>query len=176
MKKSISIFSLLIAIFSICCCEKEPTREPAARSEWLPFDEGIELARNEKKPVVIDFYTSWCHWCKVMDKQTFSDPEVEEFLAMNFVTIRINAESTKENYKYKGREYNSIQLTRAFGVRGFPSLAYLDREGDLITVVPGFVPKDMFLPFLRYIKNECYKQQMTFKEFLKKKEECNEEE
>lgn len=140
---------------------------------WGPFNEGMARAKKENRHVIIDFYTTWCHWCKVMDRETFSDPEVKKYLAENFVTIRINAESKTEKVKYKGQEMTPVDLARAFNVRGFPSLAYLDREGELVTIVPGFVPAKTFLPLLRYMQMECYKQQMTFEEFMKKKGECD---
>jgi len=66
---------------------KEPARDPSGVSEaahagmWLPFNEGMALAAKEKKHVVIDFYTTWCHWCKVMDRETFANPEVKRYLA-----------------------------------------------------------------------------------------------
>lgn len=162
-----------VSIIMVCGCGKEQSEGvPSGENTWLPFDQGIAQAAKEKKPVVIDFYTSWCRWCKVMDEKTFSDPEVKSYLAEHFVTIRLNAESRSERYSFKGSEYTPVQLTRTFGVRGFPSLAYLDRDGELITVVPGFVPKEMFLPFLHYIQKECYKQQMSFEEFLKRQEKC----
>ena len=64
-------------------------------------------------------------------------------------------------------------IARRFGVRAFPSIAYLDTEGELITIVPGYIPPETFLPMLRYIKKECYKQRMSFEDFLKKQEECD---
>jgi thioredoxin-related protein len=157
---------------------REPSKAPANASSqagvgmWLSFNEGMALAAKEKKHVVIDFYTSWCRWCKVMDRETFSDPEVKKYLAENFVTIRIDAESTSEKVSYKGEELTPVALARTFGVRGFPSLAYLDRDQEFVWVVPGFVPAKDFLPFLHYMQKECYKQQMSFEEFMKKKGEC----
>lgn len=168
-----AVLFLLPALFFTAACGGGGG--DGAGDNWLPFDEGITLAAREKKPVVIDFYTSWCKWCKVMDEKTFSDSKVRRYLEEHFVTIRINAESTKDRFTYKGKEYTPLELTQQFGVKGFPSLAYLDREGELITVVPGFVPAKTFLPLLNYINKECYRQRMTFDEFLKKKEECAEE-
>ncbi len=140
---------------------------------WVTFNEGMARAEKENKHAVVDFYTTWCHWCKVMDRETFADAEVKKYLAEHFVTIRINAESTTEKMKYKGKEMTPVELARAFNVRAFPSLAYLDRDGELVTIVPGFVPAKTFLPLLRYMQMECYKQQMTFDEFMKKKGECD---
>jgi thioredoxin-related protein len=184
MKGMCALFAAALCLMIVAGCDgKGGSREASKTSAnasslgeagmWLPFNEGMALAAKENKHVVIDFYTTWCHWCKVMDRETFSNPEVKKYLAENFVTIRINAESTSEKVSYKGEDLTPVALARAFGVKGFPSLAYLDREGELVTIVPGFVPAKTFLPLLRYMQNECYKQQMTFEEFMKKKGECD---
>jgi thioredoxin-related protein len=180
MKRAYQVLSALLCIVVVAGCSgNSGSREPAKASlsggvkMWVPFNEGMARASKEKKHVVIDFYTSWCRWCKVMDKETFSDPAVKKFLADNFVTIRIDAEDRKETLSYRGEEYSPFSLARKFGVSGFPSLAYLDREGNLVTVVPGFVPAKTFLPLLQYMEKECYKQQMTFQEFMKRNGECD---
>jgi thioredoxin-related protein len=181
--KYVLVASALCLALATGCSGRNDSREAAKTSKdaaapadstlWGPFNEGMALAKKQNKHVVIDFYTDWCHWCKVMDRETFSDPEVKKYLAENFVTIRINAESRTEKVTYKGQEMTPVELARAFGVRGFPSLAYLDRSGELVTIVPGFVPAKTFLPLLRYMQMECYKQQMTFDEFMKRKGECD---
>lgn len=141
---------------------------------WHSFDEGMAKAAKEKKNVLIDFYTSWCHWCKTMDEKTFSNSEVAKKLKKQFVSIRINAESNTEKATYKGETYTNVQLTQSFGVRGFPSLAFLDKQGEPITVVPGFIPPETFVYILDYVNQECYKKQMSFEDFMKKKGECDE--
>jgi thioredoxin-related protein len=164
------------ALMAVGCGEKSGSGRGGKDSDgtmWVSFNEGMARAAKEKKHVVIDFYTSWCHWCKVMDRETFSDPEVKKYLADNFVTIRIDAENMTQKLLYKGEEYTPLTLGRRFGVRGFPSLAYLDREGDLVTIVPGFVPAKTFLPLLQYMEKECYRQRMTFDEFIKRKGNCD---
>jgi thioredoxin-related protein len=170
--KRLAMVVFTLAVIVSGCGDREPVDKGAVANEWLPFDTGIARAIKENKPVVIDFYTSWCKWCKVMDERTFSKPEIQRYLAENFVSIRINAESKTDRFTYDGKTFTPVQLTRHFGVRGFPSLAYLDKEGKLITIVPGFIPPETFLPFLRYIKKECYSQQISFEEFLQKEKEC----
>ena len=59
-----------------------------------------------------------------------------------------------------------MQLTRNFRVSGYPSLAYLDKEGQLVTVIPGFQKPPVFLPTLKYIKNECYKKNIALQDFI----------
>ena len=131
--------------------QKETETEPGM---WLSYTEGMELAAKEKKHVVIDFYPTWCVWCKRMDQQTFSDPEVKRFLAGNFVTIRVNAEDTTQRITYQGKEYTPASLARRFGIRGYPTLVYLDREGQLIRAVPGFMNARQFLSLIQGIAKE----------------------
>lgn len=162
----LAIMIAVLAVFPISCRDGgEKLSE-----EWLPFNEGIELAAREGKPVVIDFFTSWCRWCKVMDSETFSHPAVKEYLGKNFVAIRINAENRTEQLKYRGKAYTPVELTRSFGVRGFPSLAYLNGEGELIMVVAGFKKPEIFLPTLKYVKEGCYRNNVSLEDYIRKGE------
>jgi thioredoxin-related protein len=140
----------------------------AAESGWLKFNQGLTLAAKEKKTILVDFYTSWCRWCKVMDEKTFQNPEIARLLQKRFVTIRVDAENANETVQYKGQQYTNVQLTKAFEVTGYPSLAFLDSKGEPITIIPGYVPPEEFIHILNYIDKECYKQQMSFDEFKKK--------
>lgn len=135
---------------------------------WFSFNEGILKAKKENKHIVIDFYTDWCGWCKKMDKDTFSAPTVEKYLFDNFVPIRINAENATEKLQFKGKTYTPVQLTRAFQVTGYPSIAFLTPGLEVVAVIPGYIEKDMFMNLLRYMISESYKSKMTLEEFLKK--------
>ncbi|MBN1348593.1 thioredoxin fold domain-containing protein [candidate division KSB1 bacterium] len=188
MKKILMMLFSVTVIFYFVNCSAEPDAkeqaekkldkqtEQTAKVTWLGFNEGLKKAAKEKKNILVDFYTDWCHWCKVLDEKTFKDPQVSKKLADRFITIRINAESTTESVQYKGNTFSNIELTQAFRVTGFPSLGFLNADGDVITLVPGFVPPETFIYILDYIDKECYKKQMSFEEFMKKKGECETQE
>mgnify|MGYP002388924229 FL=1 len=108
-----------------------------------------------------------------MERETFADPEVKKYLAEHFVAIRVNAENRSDSLSYKGEAYSPFSLGRRFGVKAFPSLAYLDAEQELVTVVPGFVPAKTLLPILQYMQKECYKRRMTFEEYMKRGGDCD---
>ena len=175
MKKSLTALMIILfgAIMAGCGGGGDNSAVESGENKWLPFDKGIALAKSEKKPIVIDFYTDWCRWCKVMDKQTFSKPEISSFLAEHFVSVRINAESMSEKFKYQGKEYTPVELTRKFRIRGYPSIVYLDEEGTLIKVVPGYQPPEKYLPWLTYIQKGCYKKKISFEEYRKRKGDCS---
>lgn len=141
----------------------------------LNFNEGLDKAAKEKKNMIVDFYTDWCHWCKVMDEKTFANDSVAAKLSKRFVTVRINAESPTEKATFQGKEFTNIELTQAFRVSGFPSLAFISPEMEVITVIPGYIQAEQFNHILDYIDQECYKKQTSFEEFLKRKGKCDDE-
>lgn len=161
MKKNVFLllFSLMILF---------PFSAGIAGESWYNFQEGLQHAATAEKHLVIDFYADWCHWCKVMDKETFSDPQVAKYLFENFIPIKLDAENTTEIITFQGQQMTPRQLTSAFQVTGFPSLAFLTPDLELITVIPGYIKKDMFLNILQYMEHECYKSQTSFEEFLEK--------
>jgi len=140
------------------------------RSEitWQTFDKGVELAKKEKKMMVLDIYTDWCHWCKVMDKDTYGNPEVVKYAQENLVMAKLNAE-TDEKFKFKEGNYSGRQLSMMFGVEGFPSTIFLNSEGELITSVSGFIPADRFTLILKYLEGNWY-EKMKFDDFVKREQ------
>ncbi|MCK5519787.1 MAG: thioredoxin fold domain-containing protein [Candidatus Marinimicrobia bacterium] len=170
--QTISILLLSFTLILSACGKKAETAERGndktelkqEHKEWYSFPEGMKLAENSDKHIIVDFYTDWCKWCKVMDEKTFSVPEVEAYLFEHFIPIRIDAES-EEITEFKGQNYSYKQLTQAFGVTGFPSLAYLSPEKEIITIVPGYVEKEPFLNILEYVSKECYTKDVPFESF-----------
>ncbi len=124
--------------------------------EWFGFTEALEKGKAEKKIIVVDFYTDWCSWCKVMDEKTYGNKEIIKFAAEKVVMSKVNAE-TSEKGAYRGKEYTHRQLTQGFGITGFPATVFLNENGDFITKVPGYIPPEKFMPMLEYIDGEHYK-------------------
>jgi thioredoxin-related protein len=161
IKKTLAILSILILAGLI------EMGWPGEGKAWYGFNEGMTFAAKEKKHVVIDFYTDWCGWCKVMDQKTFSEPTVNKYLFDNFVPIRINAESDKEKLTFQGKTYTPRELTCAFQVTGFPSIAFLSPEMEVLGVIPGYIEKDRFMNLLKFVHQECYKTDVSFDDFVK---------
>jgi uncharacterized protein YyaL (SSP411 family) len=61
--------------------------------DWYPWgDEAFEKARRENKPVFLSIGYSTCHWCHVMEKESFEDPEVARLMNQAFVSIKVDRE------------------------------------------------------------------------------------
>ena len=91
------------------------------RLVFQPTDDlsaALEKAKVEKKAVFIDFYTTWCMPCKMMDESVFKDWDVSEYMAENVVSVKVNAE--------KGR---GIDLKSQFYVAAYPTFIFLNPNG-----------------------------------------------
>jgi thioredoxin-related protein len=139
----------------------------SAEIKWTGFDNSIAQARKEKKPVLIDVYTDWCRWCKVMDSKTYAKQEVADFVSRRFIAVKMNGESRKK-VTYQGAKYEERELAMKLGARGFPSTVFLDPEGVRIGSQPGYIQADDFLRMLRYVESGAYKK-MKYDEFVRKK-------
>ena len=112
----------LVACLMSACIDPTPPSQPSASETpgagitWYSYDEGMEIAQAQNKPVMIDVYTGWCKWCKELDRVIYSDPDVVN-LADKFVCIKINA----DNHRDLAAKYNPTG--------GVPAIVFLRSDG-----------------------------------------------
>ncbi|MGD2279281.1 MAG: thioredoxin family protein [Candidatus Omnitrophota bacterium] len=97
----------------------------------------LNIARQEKKPVLVDFYTDYCGWCKRMDKDTYGDRSVNRLSAF-FVCAKIDGE------KHPG-------IVRRYGIRAYPTTLFLNEKGAVIKAVRGYVGPDRFRKIMKSV-------------------------
>jgi uncharacterized protein YyaL (SSP411 family) len=113
------------------------------------------LAKKTNKIILVDAYTDWCGWCKKMDRDTYSQPEVIKILNKDFVIIKFNPEITDVEYdldgvKISGRELFG-QLTRGKST-GFPTTYFIEPNKKQIQIAAGYLGPDDFLKVLAQAK------------------------
>lgn len=132
---------------------------------WLAFDAATEKAKKENKHMIVDVYTTWCGWCKVMDRQTYGNPEVAGYLTQNFVLAKVNGESSAQLH-WKGKTMSERQFARAVGVRGFPTTFFFKPDAEVIGGAPGFIGPSDFMVYAKYVSTRWY-EKGTPQEYLK---------
>ncbi|MCU0452078.1 MAG: DUF255 domain-containing protein [Bacteroidetes bacterium] len=123
---------------------------------WTPFDEGMKLAKEQNKKILVDLYTDWCTWCKKMDADTYPNPMVSSELKGNYIAIKLNAESS-DPVTFNGQTMTSAEFAKAVGVTGYPSTLFIDEDLQPITVVPGYAPPERFVKILTFFSGNHYK-------------------
>ena len=134
---------------------------------WNTFDQGVALAKEQHKKVLVDVYTDWCGWCKKMDSDVYTDSKVIKTLTAKFVLVKLNAESNSKHVAYQGKQFTEAEFAQAVGVSGYPSTLFFDSAGKPITLLPGFVPAEKFVPILTYIGDDHYLK-VSFEQYLSK--------
>lgn len=140
----------------------------AQQVQWLSWDEASEIVtQGTDKKVFVDVYTDWCGWCKRMDKDTFQNAEVAEYMMENFLMVKLDGEA-KENIDYQGRTfkfvasgrrgYHELAATIMRGRLSYPTVVFMDEKMNLITPVPGYQKPEPFLNIARYFGDNIFKE------------------
>ena len=107
---------------------------------WFPWgEEAFEAARQTDRPVLLDIGAVWCHWCHVMDGESYEDPALADFLNANFVCVKVDRD---ERPDVDGRYQRAVQTLTHQG--GWPLTAFLTPAGEVFYGGTYFPPADRF--------------------------------
>ncbi|WP_424495224.1 thioredoxin family protein [Salinimicrobium sp. GXAS 041] len=154
----------------------------AQKINWMSMNEALEAQKKEPKKIFMDAYTTWCGPCKMLDKNTFSNKDVAEYVNENYYAVKFNAEGTETisykehtfknpNFdpKRKGRNSQHTFAT-AMKITGYPSLAFFDEKGNLLNVTPGYRTPGQLEVFLKLFAEDDYKEITSNEEWKKYQE------
>ncbi len=141
--------------------------------KWLSLNELQTEYAKHPRPILIDVYTSWCGWCKVMDKDTYSNEQVAGYINKNFYAVKFNAESTdsavlgSKKYGYNpAYNANDLAVYLLGGRMGYPTTVLLSSPGAQPAPLAGFLKPSELEPPLKYFGEGSYKKQ-DFPDFMK---------
>ena len=122
MKNTIAAILLLLVMISALSVKAEGIEFIHDKT----FAEMKEMAKAQNKLIFMDCFTTWCGPCKRLSAQVFPDPAVGEYFNANFINVKVDME------KGEGPE-----LSGKFGIRAYPTLLWIDENGEVKHKVVG---------------------------------------
>lgn len=125
-RTEVAMFVLLVAIAL-------PALADDVKWTDASFETALKTAKAEKQYVLVDFYTTWCGPCKQLDKETYSDATVLDFMK-DMIPVKLDSE--------KGE---GIEISKQFGVGFWPTIMLIDPDGKEIDRIVGFIEPAEFI-------------------------------
>ena len=133
MRVRLTILTLMLLAAGVARADGEPAPN---RVPWAGWDDAtFARAKAERKIVLVVVSTSWCHWCHVMQRETYADPRVERTLVRAFVPVKVDADARPD-------------LSERFRKYRWPATAFLTPDGEPILALRGYRSAAEFLPIL----------------------------
>ncbi len=109
---------------------------------WATWSaEAFEQAQAQNRIILINVVASWCHWCHVMDEETYANPEVAALLREHFVTLRVDSDARPD-------------VAERYRAWGWPATAVLTPEAQPVLELRGFQDPEAFASLLRELVAE----------------------
>ncbi len=137
---------------------------------WVTIEEAQELTKKEPRKIIMDVYTNWCGPCKLLDRNTFGNADVAEYINENYYAVKFNAEGdstvnfeentfTNPNYDpaKANRRNAKHQFASYLNVRAYPTIIFLDENLNLIAPITGYLSPKQIEIYLKLFYSNDYK-------------------
>ncbi len=109
-----------------------------SKVQWQGWDEAaFARSRAEDKPILLGISAVWCHWCHVMDQQTYANDAVADYINQHYVPVRVDNDERPD-------------INERYNQGGWPTTAFLTAEGEILAGAT-YVPADEMLRMLQQI-------------------------
>lgn len=150
----------------------------AQQINWVTLEEALQLQKKNPKKIMMDVYTVWCGPCKMLDKNTFANKDVADFVNKHYYAVKFDAEGNSTE-KYKGKTFSNPsydparaksrngvhQLTQFLKVNAYPTIVFFDESGEYITPVRGYQSPQQLELYLKLFESNKHKEMTSQEDF-----------
>jgi thioredoxin-related protein len=106
MRKAAFVTFLLVLGLGVFAQQAQPDAE-GSFVKWMSLEDAMVKVKTQPRPILMDFYTDWCGWCKQMMKTTYANADLAAYINNNFYPVKFNAER-KDTFEYLGEKYGPV--------------------------------------------------------------------
>lgn len=135
-------------------------------TKGLSWQEVKEKARQENKYIFVDAFATWCVPCKKMDREVYTDSNVDKVLNEKFISVRLQMDSTSNDKEDVTKWYSVAQeFNRKYNIQGFPTFLFFSSEGELIHLDIGLKSVPEFIAVVDEASNPLLQDQKILRDF-----------
>ena len=147
----VAVRLLLALALAVACIA--PRADTLELPDWfgesfLEFPQDVKEAAGDGRRLMVYFWQDGCPSCRRMKETTFADPATVAATRAKFVPVAINVFGERELVWTDGRRMREKELARSLGIRGTPTLLFLDEKGAEVARRVGYQPPDRFASLL----------------------------
>jgi uncharacterized protein YyaL (SSP411 family) len=137
------VLALQLSLWQACAASDiKPKDGDSSSPQWLSYDDTIfERARQEKKLVLLDLEAVWCHWCHVMDHETYGDSEVQKILKDGYLVVKVD------------QDKNPL-LSGKYEDYGWPATIIFDSSGRELVKKRGYIKPEKMRAMLEGFRRD----------------------
>ncbi len=152
----------LLAIFSVANIS-------AQEINWVTMNDAIKMQKKNPKKIMMDVYTTWCGPCKMLDKNTFQNPDVAAYVNEHFYAVKFDAEGEGEIF-YKNQLFENPQydpnlsgrnaqheFASALQITAYPTIVFFDEEANTIIPLKGYQTANQLEVYLKLFQADEHK-------------------
>jgi thiol:disulfide interchange protein len=142
-KLTISVMCVLMVMSSGCTAKTNKTaakkipqasqaQPVSGQINWLyDLQGGLAAAKQSNKPLMVDFFAEWCGWCKKLDAEVYTNKDIIT-LSEKFICVKVDTDKDQAN-------------AQKYGVRGLPTIVFMNSDGNAINTIVGYRDSAPFL-------------------------------
>ena len=158
MKKIVLFIAVVLATTTAFSQKKN-------KINWMSMEDALAAQSKAPKKIIMDVYTKWCGPCKMLDKNTFQNADVVQYVNDNYYAVKFNAEG-KEKFKYKNIEFANPnfdptrtgrnaqhKFAEELNITAYPTIVFFNENGDALLPLPGYKTPAQLELYLKLFKN-----------------------
>jgi len=166
MKKTLVLVLCMLNVILVAQHNQAGDATPHGLVKWMSFKEAQDANKKQAKPFLIDLYTDWCGWCKHMNKTTYSDPGIANYINTYFYPVQFDAE-THDTIEYNGTKYwneskekkspHQLAIKTLNGKLSYPSTVFVNNNFQFNLLSQGYLEVRKIEPLLIYTVENVFR-------------------